>query len=239
MPAPAIAGDYPLQIHPVDISAYKAGNTGIDYAWTFDSGRPGPHVMINAVIHGNELCGAIAVDLLFREGVRPKAGKLSLSDRAFVDTQAVLTVIERIVARIGRRIDESSPMVDARLPDGSRVNAIIPPISIKGPCLTIRKFTKESLTVDDLVMKTTLTPEMSDFLSVCVKYRQSIVISGGTGSGKTTTLNVLSGFIPEEERIVTIEDAAELKLTQPHIVSLETRPPNLEQRGEVTIRDLV
>ncbi|MCC6811121.1 MAG: Flp pilus assembly complex ATPase component TadA [Deltaproteobacteria bacterium] len=168
-----------------------------------------------------------------------KDGKLSLSDRAFVDTQAVLTVIERIVARIGRRIDESSPMVDARLPDGSRVNAIIPPISIKGPCLTIRKFTKESLTVDDLVMKTTLTPEMSDFLSVCVKYRQSIVISGGTGSGKTTTLNVLSGFIPEEERIVTIEDAAELKLTQPHIVSLETRPPNLEQRGEVTIRDLV
>jgi pilus assembly protein CpaF len=166
-------------------------------------------------------------------------GRIELSDRNFVDAQALLTTIERIVARIGRRVDESSPMVDARLPDGSRVNAVIPPISIKGACLTIRKFSKDSLTVDDLVMKNTLTPEMSDFLAVCVKYRQSIVISGGTGSGKTTTLNVLSSFIPEEERIVTIEDAAELKLTQPHVVSMETRPPNLEQRGEVTIRDLV
>ncbi len=166
-------------------------------------------------------------------------GQISVTDRVFADSQAVLTVIERIVARVGRRIDESSPMVDARLPDGSRVNAIVPPISIKGPCLTIRKFTRETLTVDDLVVKGTLTPEMSDFLATCVKHRASVVISGGTGSGKTTTLNVLSSFIPESERIITIEDAAELKLSQPHVVSLETRPPNLEGRGEIAIRDLV
>lgn len=130
-------------------------------------------------------------------------------------------------------------MVDARLPDGSRVNAIVPPLAIKGPCLTIRKFMKEALSSDDLVMKGTLSEEMAEFLQIAVQYRQSIVISGGTGSGKTTTLNVLSSFIPDDERIITIEDAAELKLSQPHVVSLETRPPNLEGRGEVAIRDLV
>lgn len=166
-------------------------------------------------------------------------GKMELTDRQFADNQAVLTVIERIVARIGRRIDESSPMVDARLSDGSRVNAIVPPVALRGPCLTIRKFNREQLTDDDLVMKGSLTAEMKDFLETAVKYRQSVLISGGTGSGKTTTLNILSSFIPEDERIITIEDAAELRLPQPHVVSLETRPPNLEGRGEVAIRDLV
>ncbi len=168
-----------------------------------------------------------------------RQGKLTLTDKTFSSNQAVLGVIERIVAPLGRRIDESSPMVDARLRDGSRVNAIIPPLALKGPTLTIRKFTREPLQVDDLVGFGTLTAEMASFLDMCVQARRNILISGGTGSGKTTTLNVLSGFIPTDERIVTIEDAAELKLDQTHVVSLESRPPNIEGKGAVTIRDLV
>jgi pilus assembly protein CpaF len=148
-------------------------------------------------------------------------------------------VIERIVAPVGRRIDESSPLVDARLKDGSRVNAIIPPLSLKGPCITIRKFKRDALTMDDLVRHRTIAPQMAEFLDVCVKFRKNIVISGGTGSGKTTTLNILSSFIPEDERIVTIEDAAELQLPQAHWVQLESRPANLEGKGAITIRDLM
>jgi pilus assembly protein CpaF len=168
-----------------------------------------------------------------------REGKLTLTDRRFSSDQAVLGVIERIVAPIGRRVDESSPMVDARLKDGSRVNAIVPPLSLRGPCLTIRKFTREPMQIDDLVAKGTLTAEIATFLETCVKARKNMVISGGTGSGKTTTLNVLSSFIPEGERIITIEDAAELKLEQPHVVSLESRPPNVEGKGAIAIRDLV
>jgi pilus assembly protein CpaF len=148
-------------------------------------------------------------------------------------------VIERIVAPIGRRIDESQPYVDARLPDGSRVNAIIAPLSLTGPCITIRKFTKRPLTVDDLIRFGTWTRNASDFLRICVIMRKNIVVAGGTGSGKTTLLNVLSGFIPATDRIVTIEDAAELRLVQPHVIRLEARPPNIEGRGAVPIRDLV
>jgi len=168
-----------------------------------------------------------------------RGGRLERSERTFSSDRAVLGVIERIVAPLGRRIDESSPMVDARLKDGSRVNAIIPPLALKGPCLTIRKFTREPLQIDDLVASATLSPEVASFLETCVLARKNIVISGGTGSGKTTTLNVLSGFIPESERIITIEDAAELKLEQEHVVALEARPPNIEGKGAVTIRDLV
>jgi pilus assembly protein CpaF len=148
-------------------------------------------------------------------------------------------IIERIVAPIGRRIDEASPMVDARLPDGSRVNAVIPPVSLVGPCITIRKFSREPFTADDLINFGTLTPTMVEFLQGAVKSRLNIVVSGGTGSGKTTTLNVLSSFIPPDERIVTIEDAAELQLHQEHVVTLEARPPNIEGKGAITIRDLV
>lgn len=168
-----------------------------------------------------------------------KRGKLTLSDKVFSSNQAVMGVIERIVAPIGRRIDESSPLVDARLKDGSRVNAIIPPLSLKGPCLTIRKFKRDTLKVEDLIRYRTLTAQMAEFLEVCVKARKNIVISGGTGSGKTTTLNVISSFIPEDERIITVEDAAELQLPQEHWVQLESRPPNLEGKGAITIRDLV
>ncbi|MGI5860707.1 MAG: ATPase, T2SS/T4P/T4SS family [Myxococcales bacterium] len=168
-----------------------------------------------------------------------KKGKLVLSDKTFSSNQAVLGVIERIVAPIGRRIDESSPLVDARLKDGSRVNAIIPPLSLKGPCITIRKFKREKLKIQDLIKFKTLTPQMAEFLEMCVKARRNIVISGGTGSGKTTTLNIVSNFIPEDERIVTVEDAAELQLSQEHWVQLESRPANLEGKGQITIRDLV
>jgi Flp pilus assembly CpaF family ATPase/enamine deaminase RidA (YjgF/YER057c/UK114 family) len=151
----------------------------------------------------------------------------------------VRRVIDRIIAPLGRRIDESSPRVDARLPDGSRVNAIIPPLSLIGPVITVRKFAAKPYTVEDLVRFGTATPEMFDFLRACVEARLNMFVSGGTGSGKTTTLNVLSSFIPEDERIVTIEDAAELQLDQEHLITLEARPPNLEGLGEITIRDLL
>jgi pilus assembly protein CpaF len=168
-----------------------------------------------------------------------RKGKLTLSEKTFSSNQAVLGVIERIVAPIGRRIDESSPLVDARLKDGSRVNAIIPPLALKGPCITIRKFKKDSLKIQDLIKYKTLTAQMAEFLEMCVKARRNIVISGGTGSGKTTTLNIISSFIPDSERIVTVEDAAELQLPQDHWVQLESRPPNLEGKGAISIRDLV
>jgi len=166
-------------------------------------------------------------------------GKLEKTSVKFRDNEHVLHVIEKIVSPIGRRIDESSPMVDARLPDGSRVNAIIPPLALKGPTITIRKFSRDPFTVDDLINFGTLTPEMAKFIEACVKIRLNIVVYGGTGSGKTTTLNVLSSFIPPDERIITIEDAAELQLRQEHVVSLETRPPNVEGKGAVLMRDLV
>ena len=168
-----------------------------------------------------------------------RRGKLELTDQTFMDDASVLAVIERIVSPIGRRIDESQPYVDARLPDGSRVNAIIPPLSLVGPCVTIRKFSKVPLTVEDFVRFGTWTREMAHFLDVCVKMRKNIIVAGGTGSGKTTLLNLLSSFIPTAERIVTIEDAAELRLEQPHLVRLESRPPNIEGKGAITIRDLV
>ncbi|HVG61474.1 MAG TPA: ATPase, T2SS/T4P/T4SS family [Hyalangium sp.] len=166
-------------------------------------------------------------------------GKLTLSEKTFSSNQAVLGVIERIVAPIGRRIDESSPLVDARLKDGSRVNAIIPPLALKGPCITIRKFKKDALKIQDLIKFKTITAQMAEFLEMCVRARKNIVISGGTGSGKTTTLNIISSFIPEGERIITVEDAAELQLPQEHWVQLESRPPNLEGKGAIGIRDLV
>lgn len=166
-------------------------------------------------------------------------GVLYRTDTAFADSSQVQAAIERIVSPLGRRIDESSPMVDARLPDGSRVNAIIPPLSLVGPSITIRKFSKTPFEVKDLIKFGSLTKEMAQFLDVCVKVRKNIIISGGTGSGKTTLLNVLSSFLPNRERIVTIEDAAELQLHQEHIVRLESRPPNIEGKGEIAIRDLV
>jgi pilus assembly protein CpaF len=168
-----------------------------------------------------------------------KRGRVQLTDVKFRDNEQVMRVIEKIVSPLGRRIDESSPMVDARLPDGSRVNAIIPPLALNGPTITIRKFSKDPLTIEDLIRFGTVTREMATFLDACVKARLNVFISGGTGSGKTTTLNVLSAFIPEDERIVTIEDAAELQLSQEHVVSLESRPPNIEGKGAITIRDLV
>jgi len=174
-----------------------------------------------------------------RQVYAERNGKLELTQVHFRDDDHVLNVIERIVAPIGRRIDESSPMVDARLPDGSRVNAIIPPLALNGPTITIRKFATDPFTVADLIGFGTLTKEMAAFLDACVKGRLNVIVSGGTGSGKTTTLNVLSSFIPESDRIVTIEDAAEIQLRQPHVITLESRPPNIEGKGAVTIRDLV
>lgn len=168
-----------------------------------------------------------------------KTGKLVLSDAKFKNNDHVLHVIKKIVSSIGRRVDESSPMVDARLSNGSRVNAIIPPLAIDGPVLTIRKFSEDPFEIEDLIQFGTLNASMASFLKACVEGRLNVVVSGGTGSGKTTTLNVLSSFVPKNERIVTIEDAAELQLSQPHVVRLETRPPNTEGRGEVSIRDLV
>jgi pilus assembly protein CpaF len=168
-----------------------------------------------------------------------RRGKLELSNVAFKDDEHLMRVIERIVSTVGRRIDESSPMVDARLQDGSRVNAIIPPLSIDGPILSIRRFGAEPLDMAKLIEHKALTKDIADMLQMCVSARLNTLISGGTGAGKTTLLNALSAFIPKNERIVTIEDSAELQLQQPHVVRLETRPPNIEGKGEVTQRDLV
>jgi pilus assembly protein CpaF len=166
-------------------------------------------------------------------------GKLVLTEVQFQDNEHVMRIIERIVSPLGRRIDESSPYVDARLPDGSRVNAIIPPLAVRGSSLTIRKFRRDPFTMADLIKFGTLTPEMVTFLKACVEARLNIVVSGGTGSGKTTTLNVLSDFIPPDERIITVENAAELQLRQEHVVTLESRTANIEGRGEITIQQLV
>jgi pilus assembly protein CpaF len=168
-----------------------------------------------------------------------RRGKLQKTDVAFADNDHLMKIIDKIVSRVGRRVDESSPMVDARLPDGSRVNAIIPPLALDGPLLSIRRFAVVPLTADDLVNKRSLTPELAVLLSGMVRAKLNILISGGTGSGKTTLLNVLSASIPSNERIVTIEDAAELQLQQPHVVRLETRPPNIEGKGEVGQRALM
>jgi pilus assembly protein CpaF len=168
-----------------------------------------------------------------------RRGKIQRIDSVFLNDQHVLRVIERIITPLGRRIDESSPRVDARLPDGSRVNAVIEPLSLVGPVITVRKFSKTPYTVDDLISFGTATREMFDFLQACIEARLNLFVSGGTGSGKTTTLNVLSSFIPNDERIVTIEDAAELQLRQDHVITLESRPPNLEGEGEITIRNLL
>lgn len=168
-----------------------------------------------------------------------KKGKLEKTEITFRDDDHVMHIIEKIVTPLGRRIDEGMPMVDARLPDGSRVNCIIPPLSLTGPTITIRKFSKIPFTIKDLQDKGTLTKEMSTFLEASVLSRLNIIVSGGTGSGKTTTLNVLSSFIPSSERIVTIEDAAELQMQQEHVIRLESRPPNIEGKGMITIRDLV
>lgn len=168
-----------------------------------------------------------------------RKGKLHRVPVTFENNDHVMRIIDRIVAPLGRRIDESSPYVDARLQDGSRVNAVIPPISLVGPTLTIRKFSKNPITVDQLIQFGSISPEAIQFVKACVEARLNILISGGTGSGKTTLLNVMSGFIPDDERIITIENAAELQLRQEHVVTLESRPPNIEGRGEITIRDLV
>ena len=168
-----------------------------------------------------------------------RAGKLYEAGANFLNEEQLRRTIDKIVSKVGRRVDDSSPYVDARLPDGSRVNAIIPPLAIHGSALTIRKFSADPYTSQDLVQFGTLTPVLVEMLGACVGGRINMLVSGGTGAGKTTTLNVLSSFLPEDERIITIEDSAELRLQQPHIVSLEYRPPNIEQRGEVTIRDLV
>ncbi len=168
-----------------------------------------------------------------------RKGKIEEAGTRYSSEQALMSVIERIVTPLGRRIDEGAPMVDARLEDGSRVNVIIPPLALNGPVLTIRKFTKEKLKIDDLIDKGTINENMAKFLEIAVKYRKNIMVSGGTGSGKTTTLNILSNFIPSDERIVTIEDSAELQLSQEHVVSLESRTANIEGKGEVAIRDLV
>jgi pilus assembly protein CpaF len=168
-----------------------------------------------------------------------RKGMLDKVNMSFESDEHLLRIIDRIVAPLGRRIDESSPYVDARLPDGSRVNAIIPPLSLIGPVLTIRKFSKQPLTIENLIDFGTITPETIEFLKACVIARLNIIVSGGTGSGKTTFLNILSGFIPDDERIITVENAAELQLRQEHVVTLESRPPNIEGKGEVSIRDLV
>jgi len=174
-------------------------------------------------------------DLIFVE----REGRLERSNASFVDNAHLLRIIDKIVSQVGRRIDESSPMVDARLPDGSRVNAIIPPLSLKGPTLTIRKFSRDPYTMDDLINFNSLTPQAAQFLAACVKGKLNVLISGGTGTGKTTMLNAMSAYVPDDERIVTIEDAAELQLQQEHVITLESRPPNIEGQGEIRIRELV
>jgi pilus assembly protein CpaF len=166
-------------------------------------------------------------------------GKLEKTPAAFVDNAHLMRIIDKIVSQVGRRVDESSPMVDARLPDGSRVNAIIPPLALRGPTVTIRKFARDPYTMNDLIGFGTITGKAAQFLSACVRGKLNVLISGGTGTGKTTTLNALSAFVPNDERIVTIEDAAELQLQQEHVITLESRPPNIEGQGEVRIRELV
>jgi pilus assembly protein CpaF len=168
-----------------------------------------------------------------------RKGKLTLTQVKFDDDAHVRRIIDRIILPLGRRVDPDSPLVDARLPDGSRVNAVIPPVAIDGPSITIRKFSTKRLNIDDLINFGSMTPQIAEFLKACIVSRMNCVVSGGTGSGKTTLLNVLSGFIPDDERIVTIEDAAELNLTQDHVVRLEAKKPNIEGKGEITIRDLV
>ncbi len=168
-----------------------------------------------------------------------RRGRLEKTDVTFRDNKHLLQIIDRIVSKVGRRVDETCPMVDARLPDGSRLNAIIPPLALDGPAVSIRRFGRNPLSVEDLLNLGAFTEEMITFLQACCRAKMNMIISGGTGSGKTTLLNVLSGFIPAEERVITIEDAAELQLRQPHVVRLETRPPNIEGKGEVTARDLV
>ena len=174
-------------------------------------------------------------DLIFVE----REGRIERTDASFVDNAHLLRIIDKIVSQVGRRIDESSPMVDARLPDGSRVNAIIPPLSLKGPTLTIRKFARDPYTMDDLINFGSVTPQSAQFLAACVKGKLNVLISGGTGTGKTTMLNAMSAFVPDTERIVTIEDAAELQLQQEHVITLESRPANIEGQGEIRIRELV
>jgi pilus assembly protein CpaF len=168
-----------------------------------------------------------------------RLGKLERTQVTFADNSHLLRIIDKIVSQIGRRVDEASPMVDARLPDGSRVNAIIPPLALKGPTLTIRKFARDPYTMNDLISFGSISPKAAQFLAACVKGKLNILISGGTGTGKTTTLNAMSAFIPGDERIVTIEDAAELQLQQDHVITLESRPPNIEGQGEIRIRELV
>ena len=175
----------------------------------------------------------------YRQVYVERSGQLELTDVTFYDDAHLMKVIEKIVSRVGRRIDESTPMVDARLPDGSRVNAIIPPSAIDGPLMSIRRFAVNPLKMDDLVSYQSLTPPMAELLDALAHAKVNVLVSGGTGSGKTTLLNILSGFIPRAERIVTIEDAAELQLQQPHVLRLETRPPNIEGKGEITQRTLV
>src|SRR5215211_2225669 len=174
-------------------------------------------------------------DMIFVE----RSGKIERTKATFADNAHLLRIIDKIVSQVGRRVDESSPMVDARLPDGSRVNAIIPPLALKGPTLTIRKFSRDPYTMDDLIEFGTLTPKAAQFLAACVRGKLNVLISGGTGTGKTTTLNAMSAFVPTDERVVTIEDAAELQLQQEHVITLEARPPNIEGQGEVRIRELV
>ena len=168
-----------------------------------------------------------------------RSGRIEETEATFLDDAHLLRIIDRIVSQVGRRIDESSPMVDARLPDGSRVNAIIPPLALRGPSLTIRKFARNALSLDDLIGLGTLTDQAANFLAECVRGKLNVLISGGTGTGKTTLLNAVSANVPSTERVVTVEDAAELRLLQRHVVSLESRPPNIEGEGEVRIRDLV
>jgi len=176
-----------------------------------------------------------AFDQVFIE----RSGKLERTNSAFVDNAHLLRIIDKIVSQVGRRVDEASPMVDARLPDGSRVNAIIPPLALRGPTLTIRKFSRDPYTMDDLINFGSITPKAAQFIAAGVKGKLNILISGGTGTGKTTLLNAMSAYVPGDERIVTIEDAAELQLQQEHVITLESRPPNIEGQGEVRIRELV
>jgi pilus assembly protein CpaF len=168
-----------------------------------------------------------------------RSGKIERTNSRFVDDAHLMRIIDKIVSQVGRRVDEASPMVDARLPDGSRVNAIIPPLALSGPTLTIRKFSRDPYTINDLIAFSTVSPRSAQFLGACVKGKLNVLISGGTGTGKTTMLNAISAFIPGDERIVTIEDAAELQLQQEHVITLESRPPNIEGVGEVKIRELV